>query len=81
MCNFLRRFRLFEPTQHLRDPCPTDAQVTGESSFILELAGVEVCLVEWGLEIQQAHSDSNIRRTAIGITENRLDFLANSLPT
>ena len=33
------------PPQHLRHPCPTDAQVTSESRPALELAGIEKGLV------------------------------------
>jgi hypothetical protein len=31
--------------EYLRDPCPADAEVAGESGSILELAGVEQGLV------------------------------------
>ena len=36
---------LRQPFQHMRDPCPADAEIAGKSRPILELAGIEQRLV------------------------------------
>lgn len=46
-CPLLGRFG-HKPPQHLRHPCPADAEMPGQCRPALELAGVEKCLVMEG---------------------------------